>query len=75
MCNGSNGNHVFLSADQKEQCPVCGDKNKSDVPKGIKVKCMKPYPEGKTCPTPEYEWLVSGPPCNLNHIDILLVKK
>ncbi|MEM0030127.1 MAG: hypothetical protein QW572_02345 [Candidatus Nitrosocaldus sp.] len=22
-------------------CPVCGDKNKASVPKGIKVKCMR----------------------------------
>ncbi len=74
MCKGSNGRHVFLSGDANEPCQVCGDKNKSDVPKGVKVKCLKPYPEGQICPTPEYTWLVDGPPCYLNHIDIILVK-
>ncbi len=75
MCKGANGSHVFLSKDQNEQCPVCGDKSKVSVPKGTKVKCMKAYPEGKSCPTPEYSWLVDGPPCNLNHIDIILIRK
>lgn len=74
MCKGQKGSHVFLSQDVSDACPVCGDKNKANVPPGTKVKCMKMYPNEKTCPTPEYSWLLDGPPCNLNHIDIILVK-
>lgn len=74
MCKGSGGNHIFLSRDANDQCPVCGERSKVEVPKGIKVKCMKPYSEGRTCPTPEYEWLVDGPPCYLNHTDVILAK-
>jgi hypothetical protein len=73
MCKGEKTSHIFLSRDENEACPVCGD-NKSVMPqKGIKVRCMKSYPDGKTCPTPEYTWLVDGPPCNLNHIDVIVV--
>jgi len=74
MCRGANGSHVFLSKDNNDGCPVCGDAKKTVVPKGTKVKCMKPYAEGHACPTPEFEWLVEGPPCFLNHIDVMLVK-
>jgi len=75
MCGGTKGSHVFLSQDVNDSCPVCGDKNKTDAQKGMKVKCMKIYPSGEPCPTPEYTWLIDGPPCNLNHIDIILVKQ
>ncbi|NMJ86664.1 MAG: hypothetical protein EX285_02300 [Thaumarchaeota archaeon] len=74
MCEGSGGSHVFLSKNTSDPCPVCNDKNKINVQKGMKVKCMKIYSNGDTCPTPEYTWFVDGPPCNLNHIDIILVK-
>ncbi len=109
MCNGPNGNHVFLSRMSREEggegggdegqgiatttattatttsaraassiygyaCPVCGSKEKASVPKGIKVKCMKIYPDGRVCPTPEYSWLVEGPPCFLNHVDVIVVR-
>ncbi len=74
ICKGSKGRHVFLSQDINDVCPVCGDKNNMNTQKGMKVKCMKIYPNEQKCPTPEYIWLVDGPPCNLNHIDIILVK-
>ncbi len=74
MCKGSKGSHVFLSQNDNDACPACGEKNKTIAQKGMKVQCMKAYSEGKTCPTPEYTWFVDGPPCNLNHIDIILVK-
>lgn len=74
MCRGQDGSHVYLSRNEEDVCPVCGDRNKAGVGKGTMVKCMKAYSEGRTCPTPEYAWLVDGPPCFLNHIDVILVK-
>lgn len=75
MCGGTGASHVFLSRDSNDQCPICGERKKVNVPKGTKVKCMKPYPENHTCPTPEYAWMVDGPPCYLNHIDVIFVKE
>ncbi|MEM3085478.1 MAG: hypothetical protein QXU32_11655 [Nitrososphaerales archaeon] len=74
MCGGQKDRHVFLSKDVNDVCPACGDKNKKNVPPGTKVKCMKIYPNGEKCPTPEYSWFIDGPPCNLNHIDVILVR-
>ena len=73
MCKGSRGSHVFLSQDANDPCLVCNDKNKVNAQKGMKVKCMKIYSNEETYLTPEYTWLVDGPPYNLNHIDIILV--
>ncbi len=72
ICNGK-PRHVYLS-NSNDACPVCNNKEKSDVPKGIKVKCMKRYQDGRVCPSPEYSWLVDGPPCSMNHIDVIEVK-
>lgn len=70
MCNG-NPRHVHF----KEVCPVCGNKEKIIIPKGTKVKCMKKYSDGRICQSPEYSWLVDGPPCSLNHIDVIVVRE
>ncbi len=69
MCNG-NPRHVYIGYDQ---CPVCGNKEQLSIPKGTRVKCMK-YSNQRLCPSPEYSWLIDGPPCSMNHIDVIVVR-
>lgn len=70
-CNGDI-KHVYLSTN--DICPICNNNERYEVQKGSKVKCMKRYPDGRTCPSPPYSWFIDGPPCSLNHIDIIIIE-
>ena len=74
MCDGEQ-KHVYISKSEDDTCPICGNKGKKAIEKGTKVKCMKRYPDGRICPSPEYSWLIDGPPCSMNHIDVIVVKE
>lgn len=70
-CNGII-KHVYLSISNR--CPICNNDERHNIPKGTRVKCMRLYPDGRICSSPPYSWLVEGPPCSLNHIDVITVE-
>ncbi len=38
---------------------------------GLAVKCLHPYGEGRICSTRPFVWIKEGPPCFMNHTDLM----
>lgn len=75
MCGSSTEAHVYLKPTQGTVCPICGSGGGQEMNQGIKVRCMHVSQTGKPCIQPRFTWLVDGPPCYMNHMDVIAVTK